>query len=349
LIAPKQNKDIPRTINTIKLIKNGRIYATSFNKRLTLISNIGTRKHIGLIFSLIFFVILANLSQETTHNSQFITTSADETVAVAMSVAPYMPLVNVNAQSLKLALNGQSDSVITKPAISQTINSSTHYTVLKGDTLTNIASSHGVTTGTILEANHIAVADMEKIPVGTVLEIPAESTTDSLDWLNQLNQQKADQAKAALLASRETASRNNTRSQTVTVSSSTGGVIVPIHTKGVSRGIGWDGGEYHTGIDYRADVGTPVVAAKTGRVKQLTSAWTGTAWGNSIVLDHGGSITTRYAHLSKISVHVGDYVTQGTIIGYSGNTGNSTGPHLHFEMNYNGAIMNPFTGQIMRK
>ncbi|MEK7461198.1 MAG: M23 family metallopeptidase, partial [Patescibacteria group bacterium] len=116
-----------------------------------------------------------------------------------------------------------------------------------------------------------------------------------------------------------------------------GNFIVPINHNGISRGIG----RGHTGIDYRANVGTAVAAAADGRVIEITHGWAG-GWGNSILVDHGGGWTTRYAHLSDNVVGVGNSVGQGQLIGYSGNTGRSTGPHLHFESRINGRAVQPF-------
>lgn len=94
----------------------------------------------------------------------------------------------------------------------------------------------------------------------------------------------------------------------------------------------------HTGIDLRASTGTKVYAANKGTV---TTSGYSSAWGNYIIISHGGGVTTLYAHLSKRSVSKGDTVKQGDIIGYSGNTGYSTGPHLHFEISKNGETYNP--------
>lgn len=94
----------------------------------------------------------------------------------------------------------------------------------------------------------------------------------------------------------------------------------------------------HTGVDLRASTGTKVYAANKGSV---TTSGYSSAWGNYIIISHGGGITTLYAHLSKRSVSKGDTVKQGDIIGYSGNTGYSTAPHLHFEISKNGKTYNP--------
>ncbi len=94
----------------------------------------------------------------------------------------------------------------------------------------------------------------------------------------------------------------------------------------------------HTGIDLAASKGTTVKAAKAGKV--IFTGWNG-AYGQVVVLDHGGGISTMYAHLSSISVSVGQEVTQGKKVGAVGSTGWSTGPHLHFEVRVNGTPANP--------
>ena len=94
----------------------------------------------------------------------------------------------------------------------------------------------------------------------------------------------------------------------------------------------------HTGIDIPADTGTPVVAALEGDV--IWSNWLG-GYGKCIMIDHGGGIVTVYAHNSVLSVPKGSKVSKGQTVALSGNTGNSTGPHLHFEVRNNGEYVDP--------
>jgi len=97
----------------------------------------------------------------------------------------------------------------------------------------------------------------------------------------------------------------------------------------------------HSGQDFVVPTGTKVRAAHTGTV--VTAGWGG-AYGNNIVIKHGAHLYTQYGHLSKIGVHLGEKVTTGETIGLSGSTGNSTGPHLHFEVRttpYYGSSVEP--------
>ena len=87
------------------------------------------------------------------------------------------------------------------------------------------------------------------------------------------------------------------------------------------------GSTNHKGVDIGTPMGTPVLAAKAGTV--TWASWNG-GYGNCVIISHGKGNSTLYGHLSGYNVSVGDQVSQGQVIAYSGNTGNSTGPHLHF-------------------
>jgi lysostaphin len=94
----------------------------------------------------------------------------------------------------------------------------------------------------------------------------------------------------------------------------------------------------HEGIDFPAPVGTPIVAAAGGVV---TVAKFHPQYGNLLEIDHGNDLTTRYAHTSRILVHVGDIVRRGQHVADVGTTGRSTGPHLHFEVRIRGVAQDP--------
>ncbi len=95
---------------------------------------------------------------------------------------------------------------------------------------------------------------------------------------------------------------------------------------------------YHPGIDIATQLGDPIYASDTGVV--VFAGWNGQGYGNLVVLDHGNGWQTLYAHLSQFNVDCGQAVYQGNVIGYAGSTGNSTGPHLHFE------ILNDTDGRV---
>lgn len=118
----------------------------------------------------------------------------------------------------------------------------------------------------------------------------------------------------------------------------------------ISSPYGWricpfHGREFHTGIDIPAPSGTNIYAARDGKVVLSTY---GSSYGNNVKLDHGGGTTTRYCHMSKRLVSVGQTVTAGQVIGKVGSTGSSTGNHLHFEIYLNGTRVNP-TSQVTSK
>lgn len=102
--------------------------------------------------------------------------------------------------------------------------------------------------------------------------------------------------------------------------------------------------KFHSGMDFSANVGTPVYATGNGVVRK--AGWEG-LYGNCIQIDHGFGYVTRYAHLSKIDVRVGQKVVRGETIGKVGTTGKSTGPHLHYEVMVKGQIVNPVNYYFM--
>jgi murein DD-endopeptidase MepM/ murein hydrolase activator NlpD len=118
---------------------------------------------------------------------------------------------------------------------------------------------------------------------------------------------------------------------------SAAGFIWPVNGPVVS-GFGMRWGRMHEGIDIAAALGTPIHAAASGTV--IHAGWLG-GYGNLVVVDHGDGLATAYAHASAILVAVGQQVSQGDTLSLVGSTGNSTGPHLHFEVRVNGSAVDP--------
>jgi murein DD-endopeptidase MepM/ murein hydrolase activator NlpD len=97
-------------------------------------------------------------------------------------------------------------------------------------------------------------------------------------------------------------------------------------------------GAFHSGIDIDAPTGTPIRAAADGDV---TEAAMNAGYGREIILDHGHDVVTLYGHLSAIAVVVGQHVIRGQVIGYVGQSGRATGPHLHYEVRVHKVPVNP--------
>ena len=97
--------------------------------------------------------------------------------------------------------------------------------------------------------------------------------------------------------------------------------------------------KYHSGIDIGADYGTPISAAAAGTVEY--AGWI-SGYGNTVIINHGGGVTTLYGHNQSLAASVGQQVSQGETIAYCGSTGNSTGPHCHFEVRQNGSPVSPY-------
>ena len=114
--------------------------------------------------------------------------------------------------------------------------------------------------------------------------------------------------------------------------------IKPISGGTLTSNFGQRWGRSHEGVDWACSVGTTIGASSAGTVTQ--AGWMN-GYGYCVTISHANGMSTRYGHMSKISVSVGQSVSQGETIGYSGNTGRSTGPHLHFEIRVNGTAVNP--------
>lgn len=128
---------------------------------------------------------------------------------------------------------------------------------------------------------------------------------------------------------------------------STGNFTWPVPScTNITSGYGSRWGSFHKGIDIsRSGIyGAAIVAADSGKVIKAGYGNYGTGYGgygNVVAIDHGGGYSTLYGHMSRVAVSAGQYVTKGQVIGYVGSTGQSTGPHLHFEIRVNGVAKNP--------
>ena len=239
------------------------------------------------------------------------------------------------------------------------------YTVQKGDTVSTIAQKFGISQDTIRWANNLSndslnVGDTLKIlPVtGISYKVQKDDTVYSIAKKFDTGAQKIVDFPFNDFANPETFSLVEGQMLVVPdgikpseqpfikrqiyivqgpTSVSSAGFTWPIRG-GISQFASW----YHMGIDITNPAGTPIVAAQNGKVTKIsTGTWDG-GYGNNIMIDNGGGYQTLYAHMSGVNVGVGQEVAAGkTVIGYVGNTGRSTGPHLHFEIRKNGVLVNP--------
>lgn len=152
--------------------------------------------------------------------------------------------------------------------------------------------------------------------------------------LNGVETQRTVVSRAVLTQATDAVVAVGTRSNGI----GTGSLIAPVTNYRFTSAFKFRNGRWHKGVDLAVSEGTPVYAADNGKV--IVSEWSD-SYGNYIIIDHQNGVKTLYAHNSALLANVGDTVTKGRQIALSGNTGNSTGPHVHFEVHYNGTAVNP--------
>lgn len=251
------------------------------------------------------------------------------------------------------------------PIRNQTIN----HVVQAGEVLGGIAKKYGLSIDTILNANNLTAKSL--LRPGAALVIPP---ADGILYTVKRGDTVSSIAKIYGVSATEITNFNGLKERALTVGAqilvpggkriipvavkpttkptnnqpTTGPVTVPPPSAAVGTYI-WPTGakivtQYyglrHTGMDIAGPQGLPNYAVRDGVVTKSQCGYNG-GYGCYIIVDHGGGITTWYAHNSKLLVSVGDHVTQGQVIGLLGNTGRSTGPHIHFEVRVNGKHTNP--------
>lgn len=148
---------------------------------------------------------------------------------------------------------------------------------------------------------------------------------------------------AAAAAAAAAAAKNNTSVSNTGGSSQSSGYLRPVSGR-ISSPYGnrihpvTGLPSFHGGVDFAASYGTGIKATRSGEVIVKTY---NSSYGNYIIIDHGNGIASLYAHMSGFNVSIGQEVSQGSVIGFIGSTGSSTGPHLHFEIRVNGTRVNP--------
>jgi|YNPBryantNP2012_1023418.scaffolds.fasta_scaffold01327_10 LysM repeat protein len=204
-----------------------------------------------------------------------------------------------------------------------------YHTVLGGETVESIAAQYGVDPAVLYnEWNNLK--EGEPLREGQQLVVPG-GRGDEIVWTPPQPQYAVSGASSY--------SYGVCAGETFTGPGATGWFILPT---GSSRVSGWyfrdRRNPSHIGIDYACHSGDPIYASENGVV--TIAGWNG-GYGILVEISHGNGFTTRYGHLSDLIVGCGESVFQGQLLGYCGSTGWSTGPHLHFEIRYNGVPQDP--------
>jgi murein DD-endopeptidase MepM/ murein hydrolase activator NlpD len=244
----------------------------------------------------------------------------------------------------------------------------TYYTVKPGDTVLDIAKKYGLQPETLMWSNsnieqnpdRLSVGDELRIlPVDGVLHVvePGETLSSLADDFNVELQaivgytgNSLDNEAAGLSVGKELVIPGGTKAFATVAADMSGAYMVdtPANAPQGSGDFSWPAAGYvsqgywggHPAVDLAGYVGAAVTAADGGYVVLAGGGWNG-GYGNHVIIDHGNGFSTLYAHLNSIFVSPGMTVSKGQQLGTMGNTGNSTGPHLHFEVRYGGVPYNP--------
>lgn len=287
-----------------------------------------------------FVIADVNVTPAPQEAAKFVTEMSHFVPAVNPDPTELAALLAVNASQDYLKKPMLADTVITSEtdtSVLQSRSAEMKYTVKGGDTMSDISYRFNLKVASIKYVNGI---DSDDVKPGQVITVPARDVNQGiLDAWQAEKDRKAQEEEAA--RRRQLAStlvqRRATNVNVPAPVSNASGLVRPMSAQYKSRGVSWG----HTGADLVGSIGTPVVSTSGGVVEQAASGWNG-GYGNEVVVNHGGGIKSRYAHLSAISVSPGQSVGAGQLVGLSGNSGRSTGPHLHFEYIVGGRFAEPF-------
>lgn len=311
------------------------------------------------------------------YNRPFLHVTTMGVLGLGVLVAPYLadtyPIFSSNAQSLEDVSDSAKESIIVGEDVFQTEESKKPrdkiltYTVQKGDTISTIARKFDVSEDTIKWANaltgdNLAIGDELKIlPVSgiahkvnrgeTVYTIAKKYDTEPQKIVDFIFNDFANPETFALVEGQMLVVPDGIKpseqpfiKRQVYIAQGPTQVYASGFTWPVRGGVSQFASWYHMALDITSDSGTPVVAAQNGKVVAVNvGTWDG-GYGTSVYVENGDGFKTHYAHMSGVNVGIGQTVTAGkTVIGWVGTTGRTTGPHLHFEIIRNGALINPLT------
>jgi len=256
-----------------------------------------------------------------------------------------------------LTLNGEESSISEPGSFSKSrILLYNSHIIQRGENISTLAVNFGLNQGTIISVNNIT--NTRLLQIGRVLRIPnqdgilhtvrsgetlssiAERYRADKEAIKTVNELFSDRVVSGTELFIPGARLDFTRLQEIN-----GDLFIWPVRGAVTSGYGWrrdpfnrNRRQFHNGIDIRGNIGTPVRAAMAGRVSRV--GWDN-VYGNYIIINHHSGYRTLYGHLNVIRTRTGAFVSQGERIGDVGNTGQSTGPHLHFTVYRNGVTVNP--------
>lgn len=236
---------------------------------------------------------------------------------------------NITANTLLWANNLTWSSTI-QPGQKLTIlpSSGISHEVQKGDTIASIAKKYQAESSDIISANNLASA--AKIKSGDLIFVP--------NGIKPSKVQSSYQPPKSIVKKPTVREQENAYSDEEVPGSSSNSdtkLLWPVLSQRTTQYYSWR----HTGLDIGDKVGNPIYAAESGKVE--VAGWNSGGYGNYVIVNHGNGLKTLYGHASKLLVKVGDVVSRGETIALVGNTGRSTGPHLHFEVRVNDSRKNP--------
>jgi murein DD-endopeptidase MepM/ murein hydrolase activator NlpD len=309
------------------------------------------------------------------YNRPFLHITTMVVLGISVLIAPFLvdtyPIFSSRAAALDLTASAkQKQSVLAGEEVfgtqtSQVRDKTILYTVEKGDTIGTIAQKFEISQDTIRWANDMTGDDLSigqeikilpisgiehKVEAGeTVYSIAKKYNTDPQGIVDFAFNDFANRETFTLVTGQMLMVPNaikpeeqKTIKRQVYIAEgpvpvSPGGFTYPVHGE-ISQSYSW----YHQALDIAAPYGTPIFAAHNGTVTEVRTGSYDTGYGNNVMISNGDGITSHYAHMESVNVSVGQQVVGGsTILGWIGMTGRTTGPHVHFEMRQNGALVNP--------
>jgi murein DD-endopeptidase MepM/ murein hydrolase activator NlpD len=338
---------------------------------------IGTAVPVAVLVSILYWQpILAQQLEERTAEPEII--AVDPVAEVSSDALANMPHFTAQAEERFLMREAETHTIAPTRPRSEPVT----YEVESGDAVFSIAQKYNITPETLLWSNYdVLKDDPHSLSVGQVLTIPPTngilyewhegdtlervaadfktSVDDILNWSGNRLDITNPEIEAGEIVMIPGGQREFQQWVVPTIPVGRAGVSTSIPGACETADGGLYGGGFfiwpaanhylsgndywsgHLAIDIAAGTGMPIYAADSGVV--VYAGWMNGGYGYMVMIDHRNGYHTLYAHLSAVNVSCGSSVAQGQIIGSAGSTGNSTGPHLHFEVRYLGGFINPWT------